>query len=70
MSMASMRAAGWGERSVWPHNIPSAKRSEAKAKRPCTLGTPSGRGADEPISGTRGVATTSAGAAVVVSLTR
>ena len=42
-SMAAMRAYGWGDRSVRPHNIPSAYRSDEKAKRPWTLGVPSGR---------------------------
>ena len=42
-SMDAMRAWGWGERRVRPHSMPSAYRSDEKAKLPCTLGTPSGR---------------------------
>ncbi len=46
-----MRAAAWGERTVRPKRASSAQRSEPKAKRPRTLGTPSGRGTLVPIRG-------------------
>src|SRR5262245_6886565 len=42
-SRATMRACGCGDRSVRPHSMPSAYRSDEKANRPWTLGLPSGR---------------------------
>src|SRR3954451_24006023 len=47
-STRTMRACGWGDRSVAPHSMPSAHRSDEKAKRPWTLATPSGRGGLSP----------------------
>src|SRR5690606_5053151 len=49
MSIDTMRAWGWGLRTVAPHSIPSAWRSEAYSNRPVSLGTPSGRRVDSPI---------------------
>ena len=51
MSTDRIRAAAWGERTVRPKRAPSAHRSEPKAKRPRTLGTPSGRGTLVPMRG-------------------
>ena len=49
MSIATIRADGWGERSVRPQSIPSAQRSPEKANSPRTFGPPSGREALSPI---------------------
>src|SRR5829696_371686 len=48
-SRRTMRAYGCGERSVAPHRTPSAPRSDENANRPCTFGSPSGRGGLCPI---------------------
>src|SRR6266487_287446 len=42
MSMALMRAYGWGLRVVAPHSMSGACRSEEYSKRPRTLAAPSG----------------------------
>lgn len=47
-SMETMRACGCGLRNVAPQSMLSAHASEEKAKRPCTLGMPSGRSAEVP----------------------
>ena len=49
MSISRIRARGCGLRSVAPHSIPSAHRSDEYAKSPLTLGMPSGRRRLSPI---------------------
>ena len=48
MSIETMRACACGLRSVWPHSIPAACRSDEYANSPRTLGGASGRVADSP----------------------
>src|ERR1700712_5759760 len=43
-----MRARGCGLRSVAPHSIRSAQRSDEYANSPLTFGIPSGRRTDSP----------------------
>src|SRR5207344_1534855 len=64
MSIERIRAAAWGERTVSPNRASSAQRSEPKANRPRTFGTPSGRGTLVPM---RGGALVSTGATVSVT---
>ena len=48
-SMATMRAYGWGDRSVAPHAAPSIGRSEENANMPWALTMPSGRTGESPM---------------------
>src|ERR1700737_2890796 len=47
--MDTIRACGWGLRSVAPHSIPSRWRSLAYSNSPFTLGRPSTRRTDSPM---------------------
>ena len=56
MSIAQMSARGCGLRSVAPHSMPSAHRSEEYSNSPLTLGMPSARAVVTPTSFGRWIA--------------
>ena len=48
-SIDRIRACGWGLRTVVPHSIPSAQRSDEYANSPLTFSLPSGRSTLSPM---------------------